>query len=64
MNTLIKTIDNEKLKCLGYVYDNTITPKNWFQFADDTAIVTALESDNQLLEKKRPKWSGNVLRDM
>ena len=28
VNTLIKTIDNEKLKCLGYLYDNTITPKH------------------------------------
>ena len=57
VNTLIKTIDNEKLKCLGYVYDNTITPKHWFPFADDTAIVTALESDNQLLVNVFSKWS-------
>ena len=57
VNTLIKTIDNEKLKCLGYVHDNTITPKHWFQLADDTAIVTALESDNQLLVNVFSKWS-------
>ena len=57
VNTLIKTIDNEKLKCLGYVYDNTITHKHWFQSADDTAIVTALESDNQLLVNVFSKWS-------
>ena len=57
VNTLIKTIDNEKLKCLGYAYNNTITPKHWFQFADDTAIVTALESDNQLLVNVLSKWS-------
>ena len=44
VNTLITTIDQEKVKCLGYVYENTLSPKQWFQFADDTVIATALES--------------------
>ena len=47
--TLITMIDQEKVKCLGYVYENTLFPKHWFQFANNTAVATALESDNQLL---------------
>ena len=34
---------------MGYVYENTISRKHWYQLADDTAIVTVLELDNQLL---------------
>ena len=41
-----KTIKQEKVKCMGYVYDGGIQPKHWMQFAYDTAIVTALDSDN------------------
>ena len=30
---------------MGYVYNEGVQSKHWMQFADDTAIVTALESD-------------------
>ena len=42
---------------MGYVYDGTFTPKYWMQFADDTALVTSLESDNQYLWNAFVKWS-------
>ena len=42
---------------MGYVYKDCLYPKHWFQFADDTAIVSALESDNQLLCNAYLKWS-------
>ena len=44
MNTLIKSIG-----CLGYVLDKIFSPRHWFQFTDNTAIITTLEEDNQLL---------------
>ena len=40
---------NDKINCMGYVYDGPLAPKHWIQFADDTALVTSLESDNQYL---------------
>lgn len=40
-NTLIKCISQEKIKLFGYSYCNTLQPRHWFQFADDTAITTA-----------------------
>ena len=57
INTLIVAIKNEKVSCLGYVYDISSNLRHWFQFADDTAIVTALEGVNQLLCKVFSKWT-------
>ena len=48
-NTSINTVNSRKVKCMEYVYQGCLSPKHWFQFADDTAIVTALEKDNHLL---------------
>ena len=42
VNTLVNTIKDERIKCLGYVYNITLPQRHWFQFADDTAIATAL----------------------
>mgnify|MGYP001794852232 FL=1 len=42
---------------LGYVYDESSVPRNWLQFADDTAIITSIPEDNQLLLNLFSKWS-------
>ena len=50
---------------MGYVYDGGVHPKHWMEFADNAAIVTALESDNQLLCNRFLKWdswAGLVVR--
>ena len=46
----------KKIKCCGYVYEKSSNPKNWFQFADDTVILSALENDNQSLCNVFSKW--------
>ena len=56
INTLINSIKNELVRCLGYVWDVGFT-KHWFQFADDTAIISALQEDNQLLCNVFTKWT-------
>ena len=53
---VVNTVKNEKLNCFGYIYDFSIRPCNWLQFADDTAIVTSSEDDNQLLMNGFIKW--------
>ena len=55
-NTLMLTVDQVKIKCSGYIFGNSLAPMNWLQFADDTSIITALESDNQLLLNLFTKW--------
>ena len=58
VNSLINSIKSKKVECLGYVYQGCLSPKHRFQFADDTAIVTTLEKDNQLLCNVFSKWSS------
>ena len=58
VNTLIKTIEDKRIKCMGYVAKKTLSPSHWFQFADDTAIVTALKEDNRCLLNLFTKWSS------
>ena len=58
VNTLITTIKQEKLKCMGCVYDGGVQPTHWMQCGEDIAIATALESDNQLLYNGFLQWSS------
>ena len=44
------------VKCLGYTSDTLNFIKHWSQFADDTAIITTLESENQYLLNLFTKW--------
>ena len=55
-NTLMVTINKERVKCLGYVLVHLKSSNHWLQFADDTAIITSLQSDNQLLLNIFSKW--------
>ena len=55
-NTLIRTTENEKIKLLGYNYTNALSPRHWFQFADDTALATATQEDSQALLNVLTKW--------
>ena len=56
-NTLIQTIKQRKVNCLGYVFDYTLQPGHLLQFADDTAIATSCIQDNQYLLNLFTKWS-------
>ena len=48
-NTFIRYIKSEQFEQFGYRYSNILIPKIWFQFAADAAVVTGLESENQVL---------------
>ena len=51
-NTFIQHIKSEKFRQLGFwkVIENgmRLNPTYWFQFADDAAVVTGQEEENQL----------------
>ena len=58
-NTMIRTIENEKL--MGYNYTNVLSPRHCFQFADDTAFATAAQEDSQTLLNvftRRCQWAN------
>ena len=57
INTLIHAIKQDKMSSMCYVYDGTLAPKYRMQFADATALVTSLESDNKYLCQAFVKWS-------
>ena len=56
INTLTKCIDDERIRCTGYGHCDSLTPCYCFQIADDTALVTATEVDNQALLNIFTKW--------
>ena len=50
---------------MGYNYCDIISPCNWFQFADDSALVTSTEEDSQLLLNvftKRCTWTSLIIK--
>ena len=57
VNTLVVSVKSMEVNCLGYVFADGLLPRHWFQFADDTAIVSALEADNQYLCNAFSKWA-------
>ena len=64
-NTFIRYIKSEQFEQFGYRYNNILTPKHWFQFADDAAVVTGLESENQVLLNAFScwcNWSNIIIR--
>ena len=64
-NTSFRYIKSEQYEQFGYCYNNILTPKHWFQFADDAAVVTGLESENQVLLNAFScwcNWSNMIIR--
>ena len=59
-NTFTQFIRQEKYKQLGFSThdenDRLFNPTHWFQFADDAAVVTTDERENQLLVNCFTKW--------
>ena len=63
INTLLKALDEERICCMGYNFWNSLAPRNSFQFADDSVLVTSTEQDSQQLLNlftKLCKW-GNLI---
>ena len=59
-NTFIQFIKAEKFKQLGFSdHDGTnhlFNPAHWFQFADDAAVISSSERENQLLLNCFTRW--------
>ena len=63
-NTFIKYISDSKFKQFGFS-TNPLCPVHWFQFADDAAVITGLESENQMLLNHFTRWctwAGMIIR--
>ena len=60
INTFIQSLKQEKYQSFGTRVLKGFAPRNWFQFADDAAATTALESENQLLLNLFSRWCNWV----
>ena len=54
-NTFIQHIKSEKYSQFGFSY-KFLNPLHWFQFADDAAVISSLESENQHLLNRFVIW--------
>ena len=54
-NTFIRYISDEKFKKFGFS-TSSLLPIHWFQFADDAAVITGLENENQILLNHFTRW--------
>ena len=60
-NTLIRTIEKEKIKLLGCNQTNALSPHDSFQFADDTALATATQEDSQAYLMSSPNGASGKI---
>ena len=54
-NTFIHYISNRKFQQFGFSL-GSLHPTHWFQFADEAAVITTLENENQLLLNHFSRW--------
>ena len=54
-NTFIQHIKSEKYQQFGFS-GKLLNPVHWFQFADDAAVITSQESENQHLLNRFEIW--------
>ena len=46
----------EKLKEMGFKYAQHLSPRHWYQFADNAAIVTGQQYEKQILLNAFNRW--------
>ena len=56
VNTFIQRIKKKQFEDLGYKFIQYLSPRHWFQFADDAAVITSMESHNQILLNEFSRW--------
>jgi len=54
-NTFIQHIKDDRYRQFGFSF-SLLNPLHWFQFADDAAVVSSLESENQHLLNRFALW--------
>ena len=56
INTFIHSVKHEQYEQFGYKYMRYLTPRHWYQFADDATVISGLESENQILLNLFSRW--------
>ena len=64
INTFIQHIKTDKYRQFGFI-TNLLNPVHWFQFADDAAVISGQDSENQHLLNRFSiwcQWSNMIVR--
>ena len=56
INTFIHSVKHEQCEQFSYKSMRYLTARNWYHFADDTAFISGLESENQILLNLFSRW--------
>ena len=56
INSFIRTLQTKEFEQLSYRSNKLLTPRNWFQFADDAIAISATEYENQTLVNAFSRW--------
>ena len=56
INTFIQSVKHEQHKQFGYKFMRYLTPRHWYQFANDAAVISGLESENRILLNLFSRW--------
>ena len=56
INSFIRTLQKKEFEQLSYRSNKLLTPRNWFQFADDAIAISATEYENQTLVNAFSRW--------
>ena len=64
-NTFINSVKSKEFEQLEYRYSQHLSPRHWYQFADDATIVTGQQYENQILLNaftRWMKWANMIIR--
>ena len=59
-NTFIQSVKHEQYEQFRYKFMRYLTPRHCYQFDDDTAVISGLESENQILLNLFSRWCSWV----
>ena len=56
INTSFNESKGKNSNSFGYKFLKYLTPRHWYQFADDAAVITGMENHNQTLLNEFSRW--------
>ena len=56
INTFIQSVKHEQFEQIGYKFMRYLTSRRWYQFPDDAAVISGLESENQIVLNFFSRW--------
>ena len=65
ISIFIQSVKHEQCEQFRYKFMRYLTPRHWYQFANDTAVISSLESENPIppnLFSRSCSWADMIIR--